>query len=296
MKITDVIHSFVTICIMFRTPRKTPRSSRRGARSTPGSGTNRLNGYFRTGNGHVRSLYSSSLSLKHLPDDCMIHANKEGYAGNCDPRQLALLLQTKKKNANHGRWFYTCPNAKGKQCKFFLWKDDAVARETGAVLNNSRSEATDAIGSAATPATASILEHPSPPATGTMGARPVRRRLFVPLAESRGDDTVDELSAVTRTDPSSSRPVKRKRVEFEVKEDYENGSTTDMGEFDSEEERELVRLTDSSQKAGRTRVQGGNFSQGLMTPTSRHSHGVLGSIATPASRRTISSYMGSGGT
>ena len=41
---------------------------------------------------------------------------------------------------NKGRWFYTCQEPKDQSCGFFLWDDDAKAREMKTVLHNSRSE------------------------------------------------------------------------------------------------------------------------------------------------------------
>jgi hypothetical protein len=49
--------------------------------------------------------------------------------GNCQERQEAKHLQVQKRNRNRGRWFYTCPTRRGG-CDFFLWEDDAKARET----------------------------------------------------------------------------------------------------------------------------------------------------------------------
>ena len=58
--------------------------------------------------------------------------------GNCDPRLPAQHFQTKNGGKNHGRWFYTCQLPQPKRCDFFLWDDEAKAREAAAVLNNSR--------------------------------------------------------------------------------------------------------------------------------------------------------------
>lgn len=77
----------------------------------------------------------------------------------CVRRLPAEHFQTKNGGQNHGRWctdshfpsmrilqlilvssVYTCQKSQPKRCKFFLWEDDAKAREEGAVLNNSRSE------------------------------------------------------------------------------------------------------------------------------------------------------------
>ncbi|KAI0013447.1 hypothetical protein F4779DRAFT_563657 [Xylariaceae sp. FL0662B] len=62
---------------------------------------------------------------------------------NCSPRLPAVQFQVKKDTPNRGRSFYTCQKERGKgnKCDFFLWTEDARAREMGAVLSNSRSEA-----------------------------------------------------------------------------------------------------------------------------------------------------------
>ncbi|ODH13253.1 hypothetical protein ACO22_07444 [Paracoccidioides brasiliensis] len=48
---------------------------------------------------------------------------------NCEPRRPADHFETKNGGRNHGRWFYTCSKPQGKRCNFFLWDDEAVARE-----------------------------------------------------------------------------------------------------------------------------------------------------------------------
>ena len=196
-----------------------------------------------------------------------------------------MSFQTKKKNANFGRWFYTCPNSKKKQCDFFLWKDDAVAREQGTVVSNLHAEVTHSIGR--DPLDGSSTAGPSLADTrwSTTAQQPVSRRLFTMPAKANGDDTGDELAAAIRADASASRPVKRKRVEFQLDEDSETGSTTDLGGFDSEEERELVRLADSSQRVNQTsrRSDGEPSRNGLSTPTPRRSHDVVQGIPTPVS-------------
>ncbi|KAH8593636.1 hypothetical protein B0O99DRAFT_207186 [Bisporella sp. PMI_857] len=56
---------------------------------------------------------------------------------NCNPRLPAAIFEAKKETKNKGRWFYTCQRS---QCKMFLWRDSAIAREKQAVLDNTRSE------------------------------------------------------------------------------------------------------------------------------------------------------------
>ncbi|OCK82081.1 hypothetical protein K432DRAFT_293997 [Lepidopterella palustris CBS 459.81] len=61
---------------------------------------------------------------------------------DCKPRVPASHFQTKAATKNKGRWFYTCQKSREDPecCRFFLWEDDAKAREARAVLSNSRTE------------------------------------------------------------------------------------------------------------------------------------------------------------
>ena len=56
-------------------------------------------------------------------------ANSSCLPGNCKPRVEASHLKVNKENENHGRWFWRC-----RKCNFFLWDEDARARE-GGLLN-----------------------------------------------------------------------------------------------------------------------------------------------------------------
>ena len=53
---------------------------------------------------------------------------------DCKPRRQAVLRETQKPGPNKGRWFYTCPQDRRRQCTFFLWEDYAgVAGGAGPV-------------------------------------------------------------------------------------------------------------------------------------------------------------------
>ncbi|KAI0482208.1 hypothetical protein GGR56DRAFT_684776 [Xylariaceae sp. FL0804] len=72
---------------------------------------------------------------------------KEGvWRCNCQPRLPALLLTVKREGENRGRAFYRCKNSRDQknQCDFFLWSEDARAREQDNLFSNSRSETTGA--------------------------------------------------------------------------------------------------------------------------------------------------------
>lgn len=60
--------------------------------------------------------------------------------GNCEPRLPAAHFLVKKDGPNKGKWFYTCQEPKESGCGFFLWDDNAVAREMRAVIDNTNSE------------------------------------------------------------------------------------------------------------------------------------------------------------
>ncbi|KAL1903319.1 hypothetical protein Sste5346_000604 [Sporothrix stenoceras] len=53
-----------------------------------------------------------------------LFANGQWFC-DCKPRRPAVLRETRKPGANKGRWFYTCPQERRRQCTFFLWEDYA---------------------------------------------------------------------------------------------------------------------------------------------------------------------------
>ncbi|KAM3415517.1 hypothetical protein BST61_g9038 [Cercospora zeina] len=55
---------------------------------------------------------------------------------DCTPRLPAEQFTVKKQGKNHGRRFYTCQQVQDKRCGFFIWSDEAQAREA----HNSRNE------------------------------------------------------------------------------------------------------------------------------------------------------------
>ncbi|KAF2210850.1 hypothetical protein CERZMDRAFT_99014 [Cercospora zeae-maydis SCOH1-5] len=59
---------------------------------------------------------------------------------DCTPRLPAEQFTVKKQGKNHGRRFYTCQQDQDKRCGFFMWSDEAQAREAQCVLSNSRDE------------------------------------------------------------------------------------------------------------------------------------------------------------
>lgn len=76
---------------------------------------------------------------------------------NCDPRLPAAFFETKKQGVNQGKWckwiwqmtllsilteqaVYTCQKPQNERCNFFLWAEEAEAREKFIVLSNARSE------------------------------------------------------------------------------------------------------------------------------------------------------------
>ncbi|ERT01880.1 hypothetical protein HMPREF1624_00174 [Sporothrix schenckii ATCC 58251] len=60
-----------------------------------------------------------------------LFANGQWFC-DCRPRRPAVLRETRKPGANKGRWFYTCPQERRRQCTFFLWEDYAGASGGGA--------------------------------------------------------------------------------------------------------------------------------------------------------------------
>ncbi|KAI9798942.1 MAG: hypothetical protein M1833_004295 [Piccolia ochrophora] len=117
----------------------------------------------------------SKAPLKGLFADGVWHCN-------CDPRLPADHFLTKNGGKNHGRWFYTCQQPQPKRCNFFLWADDAKAREESAVLSNSRSEPQVA---PQTPSRGGVRARKTPPSSPAAFQTPTKN----PPRREHGDTT-----------------------------------------------------------------------------------------------------------
>ncbi|KAK7746168.1 hypothetical protein SLS62_009458 [Diatrype stigma] len=74
------------------------------------------------------------------------HRKAKGEAAAAAPRNGQIrggVFIARRETENKGRSFYSCQKKsdRGNKCDFFLWSEDARLREVGAVLSNSRSEA-----------------------------------------------------------------------------------------------------------------------------------------------------------
>ncbi|KAK3942199.1 hypothetical protein QBC46DRAFT_339896 [Diplogelasinospora grovesii] len=275
---------------MFTTPRKT-RGSGRAYRTprTPGSG--RSTGGAATGGSFENGQWSC----------------------NCDPRLPAVRFQVKKGGPNKGKWFYTCQQQREEQCGFFLWEDQAQAREKDSLLQGNtpynapysrdrtgkRSDVTMSIGREAPPLP-NLTPTPIP-------KKKAAQRMFsgVPRAgpqtgygfDSDTDSDVQELDVLPPSPklvPAKST-AKRKRVAFEEDERHEKddrfsiGSTTDLGELDSDEETQLIQLSDMSQDRSQSQNLQTKGKDVYNTPSAQRTHDVSGraGLPTPVSRNTL---------
>ncbi|KAK2806944.1 hypothetical protein FQN51_005746 [Onygenales sp. PD_10] len=79
---------------------------------------------------HTRPSISTPTRTPTHPRPRGLYTNNT-WTCDCTPRQPAACFQTKKGGVNQGRWFYTCPRPRDGGCRFFLWVDEARAREGG---------------------------------------------------------------------------------------------------------------------------------------------------------------------
>ncbi|KAH9879101.1 hypothetical protein J1614_002536 [Plenodomus biglobosus] len=131
---------------------------------------------------------------------------------DCNPRQPAIHFETKKAGPNQGRWFRSCQKQDGARCAFFLWDDQAQAREQAALMNNSRTEPT------LNPPTTPSKRQQSPPSPYTIDtnsavsnrkrARPVRSDSDEYGFEQADDDFDSELNQVMAKVETPSKATK----------------------------------------------------------------------------------------
>ena len=222
------------------------------------------------------------------------------YTGNCEPRKKAVLREVKKDNPNKGRFFWSCNVY--PFCKFFLWRDDAVVRETGAP------SATDAAGTAQQlsppkPKTPSFTQRPltsfgvrvrsgrrgSEPDTGTLGrgistassddedekpssaSSQARTIGAASTATTASIATVEQEAEASMATPRPP-PSKRKRDELDDDE------FSDLG---SDDEQQLAEIADkSAEKAMR-------HANALATPAADRTTDAGTNLQTPSVARTL---------
>ncbi|TID04628.1 hypothetical protein CH35J_002694 [Colletotrichum higginsianum] len=192
---------------------------------------------------------------------------------NCAPRHQALLLQVKKKNANHGRFFYKCEKRKGG-CNFFLWEEDAKNRAETATLtlppmptDGSPAAGTTPSAQFPTPSTAPAArsgvnsattapppdrEAPPSPTTQKSAARQKFLDAYFsarpPQAATEASGPLDEAGA-----DAPSHTAKRKRVIFDFDVDDEEDEYG-LGDMSSDEERAMNEAMERSAKKLRETV------------------------------------------
>ncbi|KAI0135471.1 hypothetical protein F4814DRAFT_401292 [Daldinia grandis] len=193
---------------------------------------------------------------------------------NCIPRLPAIQYLAKRETPNKGRSFYACKKDRNKEnkCNFFLWTEDAHAREVNNVLTNSRSEGEgtpsrrpnkrqrtlhESITPAKkkrqgkTPVTSladlDCMLNPDPPSataqSSTMKTRSSSKEATKSIEKSRPSDEDDDSAhtsddAQVQSDSTPDTPSaapKRKRSDVEEYSDLSSG-----------EEQELVALTNNS--------------------------------------------------
>ncbi|KJK82988.1 hypothetical protein H634G_01116 [Metarhizium anisopliae BRIP 53293] len=207
---------------------------------------------------------------------------------NCDPRKKAVLREVKKECANKGRLFWTCETHRRLSCNFFLWRDDAVVRESS-FAPGSDADVVDNRPVPARPKTPTFTQRPLE--SYGIQATPSSRRSGIlggvnktskaadssPTSTHRARETQALASKASPTTPSS----KRKR-NLNDSWDQDEDEFTDL---DSDAERQLAEITDKSvQMATRRRSSDDVFA----TPsTNRRTTVIVGGLPTPSVSRTL---------
>ncbi|KAK0618471.1 hypothetical protein B0T17DRAFT_619061 [Bombardia bombarda] len=246
-------------------------------------------------------------------------ASNDWYWRDCDPPRTASLLEVKKDGKNKGRFFYTCQLPRGAQCDFFLWEDAARARENGAlpgITPSRRNSSTPSRNSASRPELIGSIGRDPPPLpkltpkpipTSTMRLPDTvpQQRIFrgipsVTIIEDDSDDTADgDLQLLPRIPPPSPHPLiapitptaansasKRKRVSVDLGESRGGKEGDEFGELDSDEERQLINMTNSTESQSQSQSQQSDKESQQATPSARRLSGGMMMPPTPVSRNS----------
>ncbi|GKT42153.1 uncharacterized protein ColSpa_02334 [Colletotrichum spaethianum] len=214
--------------------------------------------------GDAGSSPSPPPSQKRRLDGLYLEGN---WYCNCTPRQQASHFQVKKKNANHGRFFYKCEKRRGG-CNFFLWEEDAKNRAEGTTLtlppvptDGAPAAGTTPTTQVPTPRTASVVKIGAWPTTAApptvMEAPPspsaqrsaARQKFLDTYFSARPTQAPIEAHGPPGDGGTGapSRTAKRKRVLF----DFDSDGGEDeygLGDVSSDEERAMNEAMERSAK------------------------------------------------
>ncbi|KAK4698473.1 hypothetical protein P7C70_g7802, partial [Phenoliferia sp. Uapishka_3] len=147
----------------------------------------------------------------------------------CSPPKEAVSFQVKNGGSNHGRFFYKCPNAQGKQCKLYLWEDEL-------------------------PDSASTPSHTFPTSSGAGN-----RLGGSPPSPTLSSQTVRRQPPITPSKPKPSTPTARKRRATEEISDESDSEEVQIvmgsssAQKDLDEDDEIIVSPTSSQKESPTK-------------------------------------------
>jgi hypothetical protein len=198
---------------------------------------------------------------------------------NCEPRQQATLRKVRKTGPNNGKLFWKC-----NDCNFFLWREEAIARENGLKASRKGGDAKSepptmtqqslvAYGYQVTPSrrqsdqdSAESTESGEESEPDTPMPKSAKNR-----TQASGPPRPSSLAAVAVETPSRGPAKRRRDVYEETDEDF-----SDIG---SDEERQMVAIADkSAEKAAQKRYT---------TPSTSHSADVISGLPTPSVSRTL---------
>ncbi|KAM0546673.1 hypothetical protein ACHAPJ_010710 [Fusarium lateritium] len=201
---------------------------------------------------------------------------------NCEPRQKATLREVKKSGPNTGKLFWKCDD-----CNFFLWRDEARARESGFKASHREDESSRSdpppmtqqslvsYGYQVTPGRRQSDDNSTDSTSSGEESEPDTPMPKSDMARTRASGSSKPASPPTAAvETPSLGSAKRRRDVFEEDQD-------DFSDLGSDEERQMVAIADkSAEKAAAQRRR-------YDTPTTSRSTDVIAGLPTPSVTRTL---------
>ncbi|KAF5027677.1 hypothetical protein F66182_238 [Fusarium sp. NRRL 66182] len=203
---------------------------------------------------------------------------------NCEPRQKATLCEVQKSGPNKHKLFWKCDD-----CNFFLWRDEARARETGfknsqGAVESARSvpppmtqQSLVSYGYQVTPNRYQSDDNETDSADSGDESEPGTPMPKSGMARTQASSSVKQSSHhPTSALETSSRGVSKRNRDI-LEEDEEEDKFSDLG---SDEERQMAVMADkSAEKAAAQRR--------YTTPTNPRTTDVIAGLPTPSVARTL---------
>ncbi|KAI5850449.1 hypothetical protein DFP73DRAFT_233520 [Morchella snyderi] len=157
----------------------------------------------------------------------------DGWRCNCNPRLPAVKCIVRKKNHNHGRQYYKCPNA-DTGCKLLLWESEALICEPRKPLKQTY------LSFPPTPSTGSRRHTRANPTPENVVAVPVKRRIVeddtsgTELDSEREEEDVEphmRWRGPLHSSQGMATPRKQRRIDTQSSPTKSNNVRLDQSHF-----------------------------------------------------------------